>query len=143
MSTFCPKCKDIIENLFNKSRYEPGKGWYRKQLPNILQQQFHILDNYRDIVSVSENCGLCALIKATVLGNLNKDDAGNPKLPDLVKDCTMDMIVRGGNKFWPAMKDGGLQLYDVTVGTPSKFFSRMKLTGMVNFSITAGKGMIQ
>jgi hypothetical protein len=144
MSTFCPKCEDIIENLFNKSRYEPGKGLNGEQLPNILQQQFHILDSYRDIVSVSENCALCALIKATVLGNLSKDEAGNPKLPDLVRDYTMQMMVKGGNKFRPALKDSGLQLYDVTVGTSSDIESGAYMTEMmVHFSITAGKGIIQ
>jgi hypothetical protein len=62
---------------------------------------------------------LCALIKATVLGNLDEDDAGNPKLPDLVRGCALEMKVKGGNKFRPALKESGLQLYVVTVGTLS------------------------
>lgn len=141
MSIFCPKCQNIIDNLFNKSRYQPGKGRNGEQLPNILEQQFHILDNYRDIVSVSENCGLCAFIKKTVLGNLDKDEAGNPKLPDLVSEYTMQMKVKGGNKFRPALKDRGLQLYDVTVGTAVDIGFGGYMTGMmVHFSITAGKG---
>jgi hypothetical protein len=141
MSRFCPKCQNIIDNLFNKSRYEPGKSRNGEQLPNILVQQFHVLDSYRDIVSVSENCGFCALIKKTVLGSLAKDEAGNPKLPKMDREYAMQMKVKGGNQFRPALKNRGLQLYEVTVGTALDIASGLYMTGMmVHFSITAGKG---
>ncbi|KAH6845644.1 heterokaryon incompatibility protein-domain-containing protein [Chaetomium sp. MPI-CAGE-AT-0009] len=141
MALFCPQCQNIIDNLFNESRYEPGKGRNGEQIPDILEQRFRLLDNYRDIVSVSENCGLCALIKNTVLGNLNKDEAGNPKLPDLAEEYTMQMKVTGGNKLRPALKDGGLQVYNVAVGTALDIGLGAYATDMmVHFSITASKG---
>lgn len=143
MSTFCPKCENIIDNLFDPSRYQPCKSPDGKLLPHVLEQEFHILDNYRDIVTVSENCSLCALIKKTVLGNLVEDKAGNPILPELGSECTMQIQVRGGNVFRPAFKDGGLQLRDITVGTA---LDRIGLdrSGMgVHFSITAENGMVQ
>jgi hypothetical protein len=76
------------------------------------------------------------LIKKAVLGILDKDGPGYPKLRDLGEDVWMQMRVEGGNKFQPATTDKGLKLYSMSVGTA------WDIAMLVNFSITAEKGMI-
>jgi len=144
MSIFCKKCQHIVDNLFNRSRYQPGKDQNGKQVPNILEQQFNILDSYRDIISVSETCHLCAFVKQALLSIIGKDEAGNPKLPDLDTAYTMQLKVTGGNRSRPASKDDGLQLYHITVATSLDIALQGYMTGLlVNFSITAAKGIPQ
>ena len=140
---FCSKCQNIINNLFDKSRYEPGEDLNGKELPNILEQEFHLLDSYRDIISAPEDCGLCAFIKKAVLNDSGKDEAGNPKLPDLDREYSMRMRVTGGNKLRPASRDTGLQLHKVAVGTALDIGLNANFSNMlVHFLITAEPGMM-
>jgi hypothetical protein len=73
---------------------------------------------------------------------LGKDEAGNPKLPDLNGEYSMRMSITGGNELRPASRDTGPQLYNVVVGTALEIALKTYFTNMlVYLSITAEPGM--
>ena len=126
-TAFCPLCQNVVDKIFVKALYQPAdaKSDHNSDTRTIVQEFPHVGNN-RDLVSSSQSCSLCSLIK-DALYNRYSQSPRTHSVQDFeatwLGSCGVTLQARGGNQFGaPRQPDQGLQLYSLYIDTIQGYY---------------------
>lgn len=129
MAKFCPLCQNVVDKLFIKSLYEPANldPALSPDVHTLVQRFAHAPRNL-DLISSSETCSLCSLIKDALYATYVATRTAQISVQDFesfwLRDSSIRLEARAGNGFRapPSRPDGGLQLCSLRIDTSHGYY---------------------